>query len=479
MANPSHSDMTEEDATNLQFPKEFKKRKLIKQEPDTELEVSVVSEEIFTSDPVCCVCKSILCEPYIKCSICKNITICPLCFSNGREIDEHKNYHDYVIIKNEFPLTEDSSWTAKEELKLLDVLQECGFGNWVDIAKRMPGKTSENCESHYLNYYINEQRLPGLPVIKESEASLFGHETIPYMFKLQDLEEPPRFAPNTLNSRLLAGYNAARSDFEVNFDNYAELLISNLKYDEFDESHEHYDLGRNLQFAIVQGYNSRLKERMRRRRIIREHGLISFRKVISWLQRYDATITRPVAEKFLMFMQLVDGLDFDYIMESLHYAGELRNRIKKLIEFRKNGLKYFHSISIYQKLLKIKQENDKDRRIYMNNIECSWKNLIPGHLSNSQIQTISTVNQRKPPPPLEILGLPGHDKLTDIEKELCSVARIVPTNYLEFKNILITENKKSGSLRLAQARVLLKIDVNKTRKIYDFLVQQGYINKPA
>lgn len=77
-----------------------------------------------------------------------------------------------------------------------------------------------------------------------------------------------------------------------------------------------------------------------------------------------------------------------------------------------------------------------------------------------------------------ILGLPSYDKLTEEEKELCSTIRLVPTAYLSYKAILISENAKSSNLRLADARRLIKIDVNKTRQLYDFLLKSGFINKP-
>lgn len=424
-------------------------------------------------------CRSTLVEPYIRCAICTNVEICPPCFAKGREIDEHKNDHDYVIIKNEFPLIDNSNWTAKHELELLDVLQQCGFGNWVDVGRRMHGKSAEECKTHYLQHYIDNQTLPGLPKIRESRASLFSCEPIPYMYKLQDLEEPPRFAPNTINGRLLAGYNAARSDFEVNFDNYAELLVSDLEFDEFQPGDNAYELGRVLQATIVQAYNNRLKERMRRQRIVREHGLIAFRKVMSLIPRYENTITRPLAERLLIFMQLMDGMEFDFLMEGLHRVGELKNRINRLLEFRRNGLKHFHSVPMFQKLTKLRQENDRERKQYLNNPEYSWKSLLPDSVvsCNSPIPGMAT--QRKTAPPLAIKGLPGYEKLSADERELCSVVRVVPANYLDFKQLLITESKKHGVLRLAQARILLKIDVNKTRKIYDFLVEKGYINKPA
>lgn len=416
----------------------------------------------------------------MRCAVCVNVEICLSCFATGCEIDTHENNHDYIIIKNEFPLIDGSGWSAKQEVELFDVVQQCGFGNWTDVSRMMQGKSAEECKQHYLQHYVDNQTLPGLPKIKETRASLFNTDPIPYLYKLQDLNEPPRFAPDTINAKLMAGYNAARSDFEVNFDNHAELIIADLDFDEFQPDDHSYELGQALQVAIVQGYNNRLKERMRRQRIIRAHGLIAFRKVMFWIQRYDNTITRPLTERLLIFMQLLDAIDFDYIMEGLHRVGELKNQINMLLEFRRNGLKHFHSVSMFQKLSKLRQENERERKQYLSNPQYSWKNLfLSGPAANNSNPTPGTSLQRKIAPPLLIKGLPGYEKLTSDERELCAVARIVPSSYLDFKHLLIAENKKSGSLKLAQARVLLKIDVNKTRKIYDYLGEEGYINKPT
>ena len=53
----------------------------------------------------------------------------------------------------------------------------------------------------------------------------------------------------------------------------------------------------------------------------------------------------------------------------------------------------------------------------------------------------------------------------------------MPNAYLDFKTILINDCRREGFLRLARARNLIKIDVNKTRKIYDFLLKHGVISK--
>ena len=120
-------------------------------------------------------------------------------------------------------------------------------------------------------------------------------------------------------------------------------------------------------------------------------------------------------------------------------------------------------------------KNDKDRKQYLQSTEYSWSDVLPRSVVNWNMAIVTSTSQRKVPPPLEIRGLPGSEKLTSMEKEFCSNARVISSSYFEYKRILINEIK---SLRLAQARVLLKIDVNKTRKICDFLADQRYIKKP-
>lgn len=63
-------------------------------------------------------------------------------------------------------------------------------------------------------------------------------------------------------------------------------------------------------------------------------------------------------------------------------------------------------------------------------------------------------------------------------KQLCSSLRLLPHDYQNYKSILIKEYEKQGSLRLAQARTLIRIDVNKTRKMYNFFVEQGWVKQP-
>lgn len=79
---------------------------------------------------------------------------------------------------------------------------------------------------------------------------------------------------------------------------------------------------------------------------------------------------------------------------------------------------------------------------------------------------------------MTLSGLPNYEKLSKDEQELCSTIRVIPDAYLTYKKLLIAENQKMGYLRLADARRLIKIDVNKTRVMYDFFFDHGFVSKP-
>ena len=103
------------------------------------------------------------------------------CFSMSAEIGEHKKDHGYTLrTTSSFPLFDsDKPWSYKEEFLLLQFIEQCGFGNWDEVAKHMgtnrtaDGSSSfiivhsffhcpnkfcfcchSECMQHYHSYYI-------------------------------------------------------------------------------------------------------------------------------------------------------------------------------------------------------------------------------------------------------------------------------------------------------------------------------------
>lgn len=328
MSAPTNTDLTEEDAADLQFPKgEPKSSNHHFYTTGSSCAIAAKSSAENDSficlnvDTKCANCVNELSVVYIICEECDK-NICTKCFANGVEFSSHKNDHSYRIFHDQFLLFENSTWTAREELALLNGL--INMGNWISISRLFPNRTLKEIKEHYEYFYIHQRGSSLLPRFTQTIRGSFIEPIIPYRVKLSNITDPPR---SSSGNNFLAGYNAARSDFEVEYDASAEDLICNLEVP--NVNHPHYEIITNLQCSVLKMYNAKLKERMRRRRIIRKHGLIMLRRVSAWLHRYDATISQNVYEKMIKFMQFCSGQKFEYIMEGLHRAGELKMQIAR------------------------------------------------------------------------------------------------------------------------------------------------------
>lgn len=158
-------------------------------------------------------------------------------------------------------------------------------------------------------------------------------------------------------------------------------------------------------------------------------------------------------QRLIRYLHLLKPIAFDLLVSNLKQEYELLTRIHKLIEYRKNGLTKMGQINIYNEL------NTK-RNEYL-------KNKQPG---SSALRIIESTKSR-----INVCNLPGFQKLDDDERELCAHIKMLPESYLKFKELLINECKKSKGIILKTARSLIKIDVNKTRQIYNLLIDKNVI----
>lgn len=95
---------------------------------------------------------------------------------------------------------------------------------------------------------------------------------------------------------------------------------------------------------------------------------------------------------------------------------------------------------------------------------------------NSSISVCVSTVREKMVAAHDISRLSGVERLSPEERELCQTCRLHPQALLSYMAQLEGEGQRCGQLRLADARRLLKIDVNKTRKIFNYLVSQGRIS---
>lgn len=426
---------------------------------------------------ICLICGVFLPEPYIKCAACINPQryLCVQCFAKGREYGSHKNDHPYIIVRNNFSLF-DPEWMASEEVKLLNAVADYGIGNWPRVARDTGTKNRQECKEHYFKYYVNNP-VPPLPEFPMLEAVSEVH---PNPISCSSFsQDPPRPIIGSVFYQEMAGYMPGRGDFATEYDDYAELDIQDLSFDTDDP------LWNDLQKAVLSIYQSRLKERARRKWIILNYGLISMKRNIEDWKRYTP-LGSTILDKMKTFMHLFTPEDFYKFLEGVLWEEKLKRRIKMLQDCRRAGLTRLSSIGIYMQLKRHRDERQRSKSVLDEVLaqikdETSCNQFIRRQVfkenTHGSSDLVPSLVNRRIAPPLNIAGMPGFDKLSSKEREVCASLRLLPTSFLQYKATLVNEYRKMGSLRLANARNVIKIDVNKTRRIYDLLIEQGLISK--
>jgi transcriptional adapter 2-alpha len=265
-----------------------------------------------------------------------------------------------------------------------------------------------------------------------------------------------------------------------------------------DDTQEEID----LKIMVLDIYNSRLDRRMERKKLIFERRWLDFKRMQA-VERRRQKEEREIYNKTRVFCRLQTEEDYEMFVKGLVKEQQLRDRIATLQEWRQAGLTTIKQGEQYERekqnrLAQLKTfmslSNDRmgttsasQRNTYRSQMAALTTSNGANYYRDRQAQqtpipTISTVaataapaGGRKPANPLNIRDADGVHLLTEEEQILCSTLRIMPRPYLVIKDTILKEYAKQGYLKRRQARALIKIDVNKTSRIYDFFVESGWI----
>ncbi len=282
----------------------------------------------------------------------------------------------------------------------------------------------------------------------------------------------------------MAGYNAARGDFDWESDNLAEMELNGIEAntDLLDISEENGDSDAHLMAALstkaLEIYNQRLKRRLKRKKLVKEYGLLNKARDLGLPRKHFPVMQASGGAKYQHLFKLgklLCALDMDFLLHGLESELEIRQQILRLQEYRSSGLKHLLAAAFYTRL---KSDREKDLIERPKETILDYVRSAKTRVRHMQANPLMTMTTRRSAGPLDIVGLPSYEKLAEDERDVCSEARVFPEVFLDIKKILVEECGKSCGLRLADARPLVKIDVNKTRKLYDFLLKKELIYPP-
>lgn len=437
---------------------------------------------------------------------CEDFDLCVTCFSSGAEPMKHKTSHPYRIVKpHNFPIFSED-WDADEELLLIEAAEKNGMGNWQAIADYVGTKDKFECEQHYLDVYVSSPNWPmprmdlKFDDISEEECRERKRQRLQQSRGLIPKNKVAATSSKPVTSgpafHEIQGYMPRRFEFETEYENDAEQYVKDMQFND-DDTPEEID----LKVMVLDIYNSRLDRRMERKRLIFERGWLEYKKMQAQ-ERKRPREERELYNRTRVFCRLQTPSDYEMFVKGLVNEQRLRDRIAALQEWRKAGLTTFRQGEQY--------ERDKQQRMAHLKTLASLSNERTSSAISTQrntyraqlaalsatpsaagyyrdtaksgqtngtaaASTAAATGGRKPATPLDISEADGVHLLTEQERVLCSTLRIMPRPYMVIKDTILKEYAKQGYLKRRQARGLIKIDVNKTSRIYDFFIESGWI----
>lgn len=275
--------------------------------------------------------------------MCNNndsLPVCSLpiqCFAAGAEIGPHRNTHRYQFMDsaNLSIYRGRNTWSAREQLHLLDAIEQYGFGNWEDISKHIETKSPEDAKEEYTARFLSGTvgRHTWLPASQSMRPNLIDHTAADHgpLSQISTQRLPPIDVSAEEAAQL--GYMPNRDDFEREYDTAAELLVSTLSLSPDDE-----DTDLLLKLAQVDIYTRRLRERARRKRLVRDYQLVAnfYRGQLKRTRQNKDQ--RELRDRFRVFAQFYTSNEFERLLGSLEREKLLNVRLSELHRYRWNGL---------------------------------------------------------------------------------------------------------------------------------------------
>jgi len=257
-----------------------------------------------------------------------------------------------------------------------------------------------------------------------------------------------------------------------------------------------------FKLSFIEMYNQRVDKRHENKAFMFDRGLLNYK------QMQAADKKRPKEEKDIVhrlrpFARLQTAEDFEVFTADILYESMLRKRIQELQHYRRMGLTTAADIDKYEADVAKRNQAKANLTHYHPSERLQLRagsgrqlsadprsergksherEMTPSGKHGSAAPSASGTGPpgRKMPAPLNLANSPSLHLLTPEEQTLCSQLRILPKPYLVIKETLVREYaRRGGKLRRREARDLVKIDVNKTSRVWDFLVQAGFLKVGA
>lgn len=332
----------------------------------------------------------------------------------------------------------------------------------------------------------------------------------------------------------IQGYMPGRLEFETEFCNEAEEAVQLMQFDPGDGINPRtgeMEPEMELKLTVMEIYNCRLTQRVERKKVIFEHNLLDYRENTK-SEKKRSKEERDLLNKAKPFARMMNRVDFEQFCQGLIDELNLRQAIAQLQEWRslrigdlRSGEKYEQekaariqksiplgsmdrerlasaqrskqppppdppsgSALLVQPELPARMQSphviaEAEKISMMKAEEHAQVNggsviVANGNATPSKQKFLPQPLPGISPLPLSQDNAPDLHLLTPEEVKLCEVLRIQPKPYLMIKEQILKEAVKgNGSLKRKQAKDICRVDQQKGGRIFDFMVNAGWVVK--
>ncbi|KAJ8926045.1 hypothetical protein NQ315_009900 [Exocentrus adspersus] len=446
----------------------------------------------------CTYCQEEINGVRVQCCVCPDFDICLQCFSVGAEIGAHRNDHSYKFVDHcaTSIFGGRGAWTGKEQLQLLDAVELYGFGNWELVSQhvetRTPEEVKEECISRYLEGNIGKATWGPLANHRPVLVDHVPNDTGPLSPAVTS-NLPPLDA--TLEEARLLGYKPHRDDYEREYNMEAEQLVSSLQLDPEEDT----EMEVALKLAMVDMYTRRLRERARRKRIVRDYQLVA--KYFANLRKDPnksplSKEQRELRDKMRVFAQFLSSGEHERLIASIERERELRHRLSELLRYRSLGLTtqdeiiHYEQHAAYERQQQLKQsksgssgyampeyptKNGRNGETDQSFTEKRSTLLLDDEPDNSSFFSSNSSSSDNALQPVPLTKLPLGGLLSENEIQLCTNLNIQPVHYVTLKSVIIQENLTSIDKHRSSSAQSDSQDFNIKEAVTQYLKYSGWL----
>ncbi|KAF7338508.1 Transcriptional adapter 2 [Mycena venus] len=238
-----------------------------------------------------------------------------------------------------------------------------------------------------------------------------------------------------------------------------------------------------FKLTLLEMYAQRVEKRLESKGLMFDRGLLEYKKIQA-AEKKRLKEEKDIIHRLRPFARLQTAEDYESFSTDILYEAMLRKKIQELQQYRRLGLSTAADIDKYMNDLAKRTQVKINPREYSLSDKKGRQSLDRSSQApeshdretTPKLADINAPSNARKRAPLNLANSPSLHLLTPVEQTLCSQLRILPKPYLVVKETLVREYaRRGGKLRRREARDLVKIDVNKTSRVWDFLAQAGFL----